>query len=325
MKIPHFLLLVVLLSLTACQGSSPASPPAAAVTATPGPPPTATPQPTATPLPGELVQIGTADAAIQTWLQDQAVQAGLVFAQLDPASAAQLSPQARVAVWFFPSPEISSLAQSHPDVQFLGAGGSGIEPAGNLTVIRGDALQVAFASGYLSVLLSQDWRAAGLFPEGHDAEKQAFQNGGGYFCGDCAPGWPLRVTFPRVGAAADLPVFLDQDMAEIFYLAEGAATPEVLGALKGRAVAARTVIAFGAGGVPADMQSQWAGTIGLDLLPALTQAMPELLAGRSAGALDGDIALSNINEDLLPPSKQERLKLLVEELQAGRIQTLSVP
>lgn len=324
MKFLRSVLLLFVLLLAACNPSPVASPTPAA-SATPAVPPTATPVPSPTPLPGELVVIGEVPAATLTWLEGEAEMAGLLVSQRAADAAASLPEQARVVLWFAPAGELAALAAQHPQTQFAAVGAAGLEPAANLTVIRGDALQLSFAAGYLAVMLSPDWRVGGLFPAGQEAQKDAFINGGGYYCGDCRPGWPLTERYPRAGDPAELAVFLDQAMVEVIYLAEGTATPETLAALKDRTVAGRTVILFGAGGVPAELQGQWAATIGLDLQPALEAALPELLAGRNAGALQAAITLSNVNPGLLSEGRQELWGKVLADMETGLIQPQSVP
>jgi hypothetical protein len=319
--------------LSACSPSA-AAPTLAPSAAAPLESPTPTLAPSATPLPGRLIAVGALDEPARDWLAAQAAQAGLGFDQRDQLAAADLPSETRVVVWYNPPGDLAALAGSAPQVQFAAVTSAPLEPGVNLTVIRSSPDRQAFAAGFLSVLLSTDWRSAGLIPSDQPTAATAFQNGGRYFCGDCAPGWPLGETYPKVSAAAasadgagwaaEVNVLFDSGKAEVFYLSDPAYKPEVYAALQGRDQSGRTVVVFGSLPPPDELKAQWAATIGVDSLPALQRALPEMLVGKSAGALDAAIQLSSINPGLLSAGRQALFDQMLADLEKGGIQTGSI-
>lgn len=318
------------ISLAACRPAIQPTPSATPTAAVPTVRPSDTPIPTPTPLPGKLILAGSADAGTRDWLSALAAQSGLSFEERPSLAPADLPPEARVVVIFEPDASLPDLLASAPQAQFAVLGSTSLEPAANLTVIRAAADRQAFAAGYLAVLLSPDWRAAGLISADRPDLGVAFRNGGGYFCGDCMPGWPLRVSFPVLSStaaaasdgaawAAEVDALFDTAKAEVFYLSEAAYRPEVFAALAGRVQVARQVVALGSLPPPPELRSQWAVTVGVDALPALQRAMPELLAGRSAGALEAGLLISDINPAFLTPGKQALFEQMLADLEGGLI------
>ena len=333
---------IFLLCAALCLASAACSPAAATPTVQPSPtvpplPPTATVAPTPTPLPGKLIAAGAVDPQARDWLAAQAAQAGLVFEERAQLAPADLTPETRIVVLFEPLPDINALIAAAPQAQFAAVTAAPLEPAANLTVIRTSADRQAFAAGFLAVILSPDWRAAGLIPADQPVLARAFQNGGGYFCGDCNPGWPLGATYPQVSAAAagtagtdgaswaaEVNALFDGGKVEIFYLSAGAYQPEVYAALADRVQIARTVIVLGSLPPPAELKAQWAATVGADAFTPLQQALPEMLAGRSAGVLTAAVRLSDVNPGLLGAGRQALFEKMLADLEKGLIQTNSV-
>jgi hypothetical protein len=63
----------------------------------------------------------------------------------------------------------------------------------------------------------------------------------------------------------------------------------------------------------------------MDPLEAVQQALPEMLAGRSAGALEAPIQLLNIDPALLSAGRQDLIKKVLADLASGQINPASVP
>jgi hypothetical protein len=210
-----------------------------------------------------------------------------------------------------------------------------LEPSANLTVIRLQAEYQAFVAGYVATLISNDWRSGGLIPAETPSLQDAFSNGGRYFCGVCAPGWPSGATFP-LASGAQAPAdggawavqaadFFDNGKVESFYLSAEASRPEVFAYLAGRVQLNTTVRVVGALPPADELRAQWAATVGLDPFEALSQALPEALAGKSAGSIGVPVSLSDVSPDLLSPGRLEMVETLLYEIAAGRINPFSVP
>lgn len=303
-------------------------------------PSTSTPEPTPTSAPGLAVLI--TDPAHPEWtepvlatMQELTAPAGLTLEntpQLDPA---QLPSQLRLVVSLASLPNLPALLTAAPQAQFLVVTDQPLDPAANLTVLHLDPEAQLFVAGLASTLLSDDWRAAGLIPAEAPTLQEAFVNGGRYYCGECAPGWPLGFTFPLAGGAQppqDGPAwqtvaasFFDQGKVDVFFLSPEATRPEVLAYLNGLAQFNIPVRLVGILPPPPEVKSQWALSVSFDLPSALRQALPALLSGKSAGQLTVPIDLTHINPDLFTPGRERLVRTIMQEVVTRQISPLSVP
>jgi hypothetical protein len=326
------------LSLVGCAGGAlslaTATP---AFTPTPSLAPSPTTPPTPTPLPGRLVLLAPdgSSGTIVDLIASSAQQAGLVLDKRAALQPGDVSADVKVVFFLSPPDNLKDLLSAAPQVQFGGLSQAALDAAPNLTVIQSSPDQAAFVAGFTAAVLSDDWRAAGLIPSEQSNLIDAFRNGAGYFCGDCAPGWPLGAQFPifaDVSAAGDggawaaaAQTLFDNGKAEVFYLSPEASKDEVYAALQGKAQVDKPVKVVGSGAPPAALKAQWAASVSVDPSDALKKALAEMLAGRSAGTLLAPIQLSDVNSDVLSKGRQELVQKVIADLQAGFIQIQSVP
>jgi len=310
----------------ATQTVQPAEPTAPAHTVTPTPPP------------GRLVLFsppGAQNPALEKYVSGEAARAGLGLDVRAALAAQDLSGDVRVVIALTQPANLEELLTAAPQAQFAVVSAAGLEPGERLSVIRAQPEQLAFAAGFTAVLLVDDWRAAGLIANDAPNLQDAFRNGAGYFCGDCAPGWPQNTRFPLfsdVSAAADGAAWagaadqlFDSGKAVVFYISPEAAREEVYAALAGKAQIDGSLKLIGSGAPPDSLQGQWAASVSIDPLPALQSALPELLAGKSAGALDAPVQLLNVNPNLLSAGRLDLIKEMLADLASGQINPLSVP
>lgn len=208
-RYPVIILLAAALLALLLSGCTAASPTPIVSTpeqpATPATTPTSTPEPSPTPQPGKALlyaPVGFDVQAVQSLLTEQIAQAGLTLETVtEPPTG--LGQEVKLVVMLTPPANLADLLSAAPQAQFVVVSGADLPPAGNLSVIRQRQEYQAFLGGFLSTLLSTDWRAAALVPADGPLGtnlQDAFVNGGRYFCGACAPGWPLGVYFPQVSA-----------------------------------------------------------------------------------------------------------------------------
>jgi len=302
---------------------------------------TDTPEPTPTPQPEKALLVapeGSDVQAVQAALAELSEQAGLVLETRAAVQPGEVTQEHRVVVLLAAPDNLNDLVNAAPQAQFLLLAGGETSPAGNLSVIRQRPEDQAFLAGYISVLLSNDWRVAGLLPADSPAGanlKDAYVNGGRYFCGTCAPGWPLGVYYPQVSelpageggsnwqaAAADQ---FDNQKVEVFFLADEALKPEVIDYLAGREQFGKMLVLLGTQSPPDALREQWAATVRFDFVEPLKQVWPDLLAGKGGAALDAALVLEDVNPQLLSQGRMRLIEDLQDEMQAGRISPLSVP
>lgn len=299
--------------------------------------PTATVTPTATLPPARLVLLAPEgnDPALMAWLEDQAKTAGLILDTRNPLNPVDLDEQVRVVVLLAPVVNLKDLLVAAPQAQFVTLSTTDLESTDHLTVIRLKEEDQAYMAGYIASILSDAWRAGGLFANESPAEQAAFSNGGAYLCGTCSPGWPLKVTFPVVGGipassdgaawVADAQNMAENGKVEVFYLSADAYKPELFSYLSGLKQLDVPVTLLGAQTPPDSLKAQWAATVKLDPLEALKKALPEALAGKSAGVMAVPVQIADVNPDVFSAGRLEQAQKILDGLASGFLQSGTVP
>ncbi len=305
--------------------------------------PSATPtsQPTATTQPGRVLLIAPAGAdaqGVQAALEELSGSAGLILETRAGLEKEEITPDIRVVVSLDAPVNMGEMAAAAPQTQFIVFPSTDLPAAGNLTIIRRRLEYQAFVAGFVSVLLSTDYRAGALLPGDGPlgaSLQEAFTNGARYFCGVCAPGYPLNVYFPQVAAlpvASDGPAWqaaaagmFDNQKVEVYYLSAEAVRPEVIEYLQGRVQFDKTVLLVGDQPPPDALKAQWAATVRFDVLSGLRQVWPDVTAGKGGAVLEAAIITENPAEDLVGEGRMRLVENLIAEIKAGRIVPFTVP
>lgn len=297
--------------------------------------------PTPTTQASKVLLVSPADAgaqAVQAALTELGKPSGLSV-ELRPAlQKADLTPDIKVAVLLSAPADLADLVSAAPQVQFITVAAADLPAAPNLTVIRTRLENQAFIAGFISVLLSTDFRAAALLPTDGPLGatlKDAFVNGSHYFCGVCAPGWPLKVYYPQVveqPSASDGPTWqaaaaapFDSAKVEVYYVSAEAARPEVIAFLQGKTQLDKPVLLVGNLPPPEELKSQWAATVGFDLPALLRQIWPDVQAGKGGTTVDAPLLVDNVNADFLGSGRMRLVNNLIDEIKAGRVYPLTIP
>jgi len=331
---------LIFMGLAACSSGLPGikGPPEASATASPAPPTaTFTPAPTQTPEAplALLVAPSGSDSALssslQTILTGIANQAGLRVKVLPGLSAADLDANTHLVIALPPDPGIAQRAAAAPATQFLAIGISGLKPAGNLSVIAADGArpdQLGFLAGYIGAVITEDWRvgviSAGDTPAGK-ASQQSFINGVVYFCGLCRPAhppfyqYPLYAELPAGASQADQQGAADymiDHAVETVYVAPGADDEFLLDYL-----AKSDIHIIGSQTPPAGLEDHWVASVHTDLLAAVQEALPKLINGEGGLDLQMPLVISDQNDNLFSPGRQNLVKETLDNLEAGYIDT----
>lgn len=329
--------------LMGCSSSNlPLATPSPAATGTPtGPVETVPPAPTQTPQATKVILVAPASAegqAIQAKLADLSSQAGLALETRDALQKTDLTPEMKVVVFPSAPADLADLLSAAPQTQFIVVSGSDLTAADNLTVLRERPENQAFLAGFISVLLSTDYRAGGLLPTDGPlgaSLKEAFVNGGRFFCGMCAPGWPLQVYYPVIGelpAASDGAAWqtaaaglYDNQKVEVYFLSSDSIRPEVISYLQGKTQNGVNVAVVGTQAPPNELSGQWAASVGFDLAAAVEQVWPDVSAGKGGAAIDLPLLVDHVNNAELSEGRLRLVKDLIDELKTGTVSPMSVP
>jgi basic membrane lipoprotein Med (substrate-binding protein (PBP1-ABC) superfamily) len=230
-----------------------------------------------------------------------------------------------------PDPGLANLAASAPGTQFLAVGISGLNSSGNLSVIASDGTrpdQLGFLAGYIAAVITDDWRV-GVISSGDTlagkAAQQSFMNGAVYFCGLCRPAHPPFYQYPLF---AELPVgasqadqqgaadYMIDHAAKTVYVAAGAGDDFLLEYL-----AKADIHIIGNQTPPAGVVDHWVASVHTDLLAAVQGALPKLMNDEGGLDLKMPLVISDQNEALFSPGRQNLVKETLDNLEAGYIDT----
>jgi hypothetical protein len=336
MKKWRFEVLTILFVLFLLVGCSQLTPPTPTSSVTPAASPLPLATATPTPIPGVLMLVGQVkDETTKAVVKSQAESAGLTLDERSDLLPEDLKPEVKIVVLLEAPANLNDLLAAAPQTQFVLLTTADAEAAANLSVIRMRAEDQAFVAGYVATVITDNWRSGGLIASEATSIQDAFANGGRYFCGDCAPGWPLKVYYPVVGSAdapadgaawvATAQTLFDTDKVDVFYLSSEASQPDVINFLAGRNQLDHALIVVGAVPPPDALRAQWAATVQLDPQEALKEVLPQVLAGKSAGKVNVPVTLTNVNTQLLSEGRLKQAQLMMADLASGMLVPQSVP
>lgn len=337
MRLRSIILLVVLaLVVAACGSNTPAPTNTPVPTDTPIPLPTLTATPTV-PL-AILVLPNTLDPdtsnLYQKTVYDLTQASGFRFQVRNTLTAADFEPGLKIVIVLPPDPGIMALAAAAPDVQFLAINIPGITPGGNISVLgSGSQAEIAaFLAGYTAALVTDDYRIGMMIPKDNpDAIRalNAYANGRTYYCGTCRPFYYLNWSFPQY---VEIPADQDKETYDSFadilmlqykvrtiYLYPDIAIPELYNYVG-------TTGTYMIGTItPEQRPAGWVMTITPDVIKAIQNAWPQLVAGQGGITVQSPLGLSDIDPEILSPGKQRLVQQVLDDLQAGRIDIGSTP
>ena len=331
------ILLLGVIGITGCTNSTavppiPTEPPATSLPV----PATATQAPPAARL---LVvdPAGITPPDVTDYLSTFALENGLGFETItDP----ELPPQAedtRMVVFLAEPANLAEIVAASPATQFIVYGSPETITSPNLSILRANSEDLAFMAGYLTMLISWDWRAAGVIPTDvvMAAEKaDAFENGARYVCGQCTPFYPPLVYFPLLAqesiqadsAAWDARINeLSMNYVNSYYIDPALATPEMLDRIRGLSEVIHHDI-YLVGLENSSAPESVTALLGFELLSGLQQLIPQALAGTGGLAARAQVTIiASQNNAIVTPAKVDNFNRVAADLAAGIIIPLSIP
>ena len=335
----HLLLRAILLTSLLIAGCAPTPAGTKSLTPTPmdntqmpSPVPSATS--TSIPLPGKVILVAgpAVDPSFKSLLTELAGLAGLTLEVKPSLTSESIPPEWKIVVFQSSPADLAQLAAASPATQFVTISAEKTEPAPNVSAIILHPDQEAFLSGYISAMVTPDWRLGALIPNdtpNSQVFSDAFKNGSAYFCGACRSALSPILSFPLVAAlpaGSDLAAWqgaideMRKSIVYALYISPEINNPELL-----HDQAAKKTILIGGKTPPAENKARWAATIRADIPSALRQMWPDLLAGNGGKAVDAPILVTDIQESLLGLGKQKLVENLRKNLASGQVYPLTTP
>ena len=331
---PRFIILFAVfpIILSACGAGESAATSSPVPTDTPIVPPAATATPTV-PL---AVLVVPADLdpdtsnLYQKTVYDLAQASGFRFQVLNSLTPETIEPGLQLVIAFPPDPGIAALAAAAPEVQFLAINIPGLTAGGNLSVLSGGAQSdvAAFLAGYTAALTTEDYRIGMIIPKDNpDAIRalNAYANGMKFYCGICRPifssawGYPQYIEIPAEEDQANYDAYADililQYKVGTIYLYPDIAIPDLSTYIGTTGVSMIGTVS------PEQQPAGWMMTIQPDIIKAIQNAWPDLASGKGGVTVQSPLGLSDIDSSLLSPGKQRLVEQVLNDLQAGLINT----
>jgi hypothetical protein len=260
-------------------------------------------------------------------LESLSLDTGLSWEVRETLSPLDIPTGAQLIVALYPTPNLNELAAAAPDLQFLAIGIPGLEPAPNLSQIKGDGFRPdrqAFLAGYLAAVITEDWRVGVITESGGGrgrAARVGFQNGARYFCGLCRPFFPPFENYPLFvevspgaaapdwQAAADL--LLDKGVNTI-YLAPGADQAPLREFL-----AEKEVLIIGSAPRAGFPENWWAASVRNAPELALFDLWPLFSGGETPLQSPLPLAITDVNNLYISTGRLQFAEALIPDLQEG--------
>lgn len=337
---PRFIILfvVIAVALTACGGGQPAATSTSAPTDTPIVPPTAAQ--TATPTVPLAILIVPADLDTDTsnlyqkTVYDLTQTSGFRFQVRNELTPADLEPGLQVVIAFPPDPGIAALAAAASQVQFLAINIPEVTAGGNISVLGNNSQTdvSGFLAGYTAAMITDDYRIGMLLPKDNaDALRalNAYASGMAYYCGSCRPLYFYNWAYPQyleIGADEDkanydayADILMLQYKVQTIYLYPDIATSDLETYIGTTGTSIIGTVS------PEQRPAGWVMTIQPDIIKAIQNAWPDLVAGKGGITVQSPLGLGDIDPTLLSPGKQRLVEQTLSDLQAGLINTGANP
>lgn len=325
------LLTVMAVLLSACSPSQPS------VTTTPPPTETAVVVPTLSPTPASPLAVLIVPAELdpttsnlyQKTVYDLTQQSAYRFQVRNSFTQADLAePGLKIVIAVSTDPGIAALAPAAPQVQFLTINVPNIAAGGNVSVLGSNTQSdiAAFLAGYTAAMVTDDYRIGMLMPRDNaDAVRalNAYATGMVYYCGSCRPILFYNSTFPQyldIGAEEDknnydayADILMMQYRVSTIYLHPDIYTEDLANYIGTTGAYVLSTVS------PEQRPAGWIMTIQPDVIKAIQNAWPQLVAGQGGVTVESPLGLSDIDPAILTPGKQRLVEQTLSDLQAGLI------
>ena len=296
---------------------------------------TPTSLPTLTPTLERVVLLAPPDAnpahvaSLETLIAELTGEAGLAWETRSDLSSNDIDTSLRLVIALPPNPNLQSLASTSTEIQFLGVGIPGLEPAENVSLIgpmgfRFD--QQGFVAGFIAAMITPDWRVGVIGLSDTQAGRESlngFIHGVGYFCGTCRPVYPPYLYYPEyisltqeeidVSWRSAVDALVQASVQTVYVPPEVSTEPILVDLIQ------HGMNIIGGEEPPQEFQSRWVATIRPDPAQAIRLLWKDLLAGLGGANLPMPLVIEEVNPDLLSPGRLKLAESVMQELLDGYI------
>ena len=251
-----------------------------------------------------------------------------------------LTSNIKVVVSTSPTDDLPAIAARHPEIQFVAVDHPGFSPNENLSLIGAHETflqQQIFMAGYLSALISDDYKVAALIPldvEDSTTLTEVFVNGARFFCGACRPLYPPYNAFPQWetlpidDTSFDFEPIIDSLMVkeiEVLFVDGRLASTELFTYLNNWDLLYVSDISPSFHPWMQLVRNNWVGTVRPDVESALEEIFPLLLEGEGNHDVPVRMVVTSMEEGLLSEGRQRVFDEFAEDLLNGLVSSETVP
>jgi hypothetical protein len=262
-------------------------------------------------------------------VQALASQSGLSVEKVPNLTSELLTPDVKVVVVLPPDPGVNDLAGRYPEIRFISVAMPSIQPSVNLFAIGVDGSHPewsGFIAGYISAILTNEWRVGALTQAGSNEGLLAgdgFRNGVSFFCGLCQKKYaPFNYDSPVMDLNPNASQPEWQPVADAFitsavktaYIYPGVAIPDMMAYL-----AQGGMKLIGSQTPPDALRPAWIATIKMDYGTGLQAAWADILSGSPGKVVPAGLSVTDIDSNVLTDGKMRLVNELIGELTAGAI------
>jgi len=249
-------------------------------------------------------------------------------------SRTMITPDVLIVVLVGSAQDLPEIAAANAQVMFVAVGGPQAQPAENILVI-GDSLldqqHQAFMAGYLSALVSRDYKVAALIPSDADQTDRmldAFITGVRFYCGICRPLFPPYNTFPQwemlasenavQGFQTSIDTLVNNGVEVLF-------VPQLLHSTELLAYLSELGVKVVSDASPDSPGNNWVGTVTTDPAAVLVSLWPEIIDGTDGVKVPSPIAVIDTGSGLLTEGRRYLFDEMAENLRMNLVLPESVP
>jgi hypothetical protein len=267
-------------------------------------------------------------------LESLAAESGMMLVTVEGLAPDRITPDVKIVIGMGTGLDLNGLAASAPNVSFAAINDPDAAVTENLSLI-GDPVvgmrQQAFLAGYVSALISQDFKIVALIAEENplsDSLVESFVVGARYFCGICQPIFPPYNPFPQwqalsSGIAQDgfrtVIDSYDNIGVEVIYIQGELVSPERLAYLE---EVGMKVVSDRSSDV---VSNNWIGTLAMNLVPSLEALWPDLLGGMPGRLVPAAVTLRDTESGLMTAGRYRLFEAMVVNVQTGMVSVEIVP
>jgi hypothetical protein len=241
-----------------------------------------------------------------------------------------------VMVLIKPGQDFIEILNQEPGISYLVIDGVDLEPADNLTIIKGyqESLpMISFLGGYLAALITPDYRV-GVIADDSNSDANliidSFTIGARYFCGLCNSRigpieyYPKYLIVNSEQTIEEWSVNLDSlilDSVQTVYLDQDILSSDRLMFIS------QLNIGIISSSVPSDASDlvNWIGTLSLNYQQAIIDVWPTVFNGASGMEVQPEIFLENFSEEKISEGRLRIFNETKTDLLEGLIKPVSFP